>query len=207
MQPTPTKAPISATLRAEAPGLFVRMRGIINTLCVTIANVMARDPRHVAFAGLAQLRVQAFLRRLRRILDLVAIGKRPRPHTTRPTPPRAAPPKPRTKFPAKFGWLMAANQHHGAWSMTEIDRFLSDPAVEELVRTIPQAGRLLRPICHMMAVALPDYLKLPAHPRKPRAPKPRKPRAPTRAELKTILWYSNLEGRPMNLLPPKSRRR
>ncbi|WP_460255208.1 hypothetical protein [Acidiphilium sp. MT5] len=54
-------------------------------------------------------------------------------------------------------------------------RFLEDPDTLSLHGENPRIGRVLRPICHMLAIPLPDYLKLPRTPRTPRpksAPKP-----------------------------------
>jgi hypothetical protein len=50
-------------------------------------------------------------------------------------------------------------------------RFLEDPDLMVLHSTNPRIGRVLRPLCHMLAIPLPTYLKLPRQPRKPR-PKP-----------------------------------
>jgi hypothetical protein len=50
-------------------------------------------------------------------------------------------------------------------------RFLEDPDLMALHSTNPRIGRVLRPLCHMLAIPLPTYLKLPRQPRKPR-PKP-----------------------------------
>ena len=42
-----------------------------------------------------------------------------------------------------------------------------------LLATAPQAGRLLRPLCHALAVDLPACLRRPSRPRaRPRAPRP-----------------------------------
>ncbi|WP_460255130.1 hypothetical protein [Acidiphilium sp. MT5] len=54
-------------------------------------------------------------------------------------------------------------------------RFLEDPDLFLLLRNNPRAGRVLRPICHMLAIPLPTYLKLP---RKPRSPRPKSEQKP-----------------------------
>jgi hypothetical protein len=44
---------------------------------------------------------------------------------------------------------------------------------------------------------------LPKRPRKPRPKPPPRPKRLTLRELKALLWYPNIEGRPMNLIPPR----
>ena len=61
----------------------------------------------------------------------------------------------------------------GAW----LHYFLQRDDMPAFLAAVPRAGRLLRPLCHMLGVPLPEYLKLPPRPRKPRARKPRTPRA------------------------------
>jgi hypothetical protein len=56
----------------------------------------------------------------------------------------------------------------------------------------------------MLAIAPACIPPLPRRPRKPR-PKPEpKPRRLSYKEREALLWYPNLEGRPMKLLPPRA---
>ncbi len=54
----------------------------------------------------------------------------------------------------------------------------------EFLAAAPQAGRILRPLCHMLGIALPAILQLPAPP--PRR-KPVKPPRPKPAPLPPLL--------------------
>jgi hypothetical protein len=65
---------------------------------------------------------------------------------------------------------------HGHTAPGHVYALLADPDTQALVAAAPQAGRILRPLCHTIGVELPDWLKLPKRPRKPRPPKPPKPR-------------------------------
>jgi hypothetical protein len=40
--------------------------------------------------------------------------------------------------------------------------------VKALVAASPEAGRILRPMCHMVGLKVPEWLRLPRRPRKPR---------------------------------------
>jgi len=94
-----------------------------------------------------------------------------------PTPPARPPPKrdprawvfpehrqnrPRRRCkPAGFGWMNRPLPYNG-------------PGIQAFAKTCPALARQLRPLCYMLGVTLPVYLKLPPRPRKPRPPKPEK---------------------------------
>ena len=56
----------------------------------------------------------------------------------------------------------------------QVEHFLAEPELAALLRDAPQAGRLLRPLCRMLAIPVPAPLRLPARPPRP-APKARAP--------------------------------
>jgi hypothetical protein len=100
---------------------------------------------------------------------------------TAPEPAEApAPPPPtgakRRELPGQNGWLLQTFPgHHIPYVRGHLIRFLEDPGLSLLHGENPSIGRVLRPICHMLAIPLPTYLKLERKPRQP-APKPaRKP--------------------------------
>ncbi|GAA5264032.1 hypothetical protein ACOSOMT5_P0452 [Acidiphilium sp. MT5] len=90
-----------------------------------------------------------------------------------PTSPTGAK---RREIPAQKGWLLQTFPgHHIPYVRGHLIRFLEDPGLSLLHSENPRIGRVLRPICHMLAIPLPNYLKLPRKPRPPRpksAPKP-----------------------------------
>ena len=86
--------------------------------------------------------------------------------------------QPKTRLPAERGWINgripAAAPCAGA-----IEYLLNNtPQMQEFVQAVPQAGRMLRPLCRMLAITPPAYLCLPERPRA--APKPA-PQPPTPA--------------------------
>ena len=87
---------------------------------------------------------------------------------TQPTPGLSIKPK----APRKKGWVTHTAppcSEAGAW----LSYFLQRDDLPAFLAAVPRAGRLLRPLCHMLGVAPPEFLKLPPRPRKPRTPKPR----------------------------------
>jgi hypothetical protein len=66
-----------------------------------------------------------------------------------------------------FGWVIHAvswfvwNRHY------ELEEMLEDPETAAKVAEAPQLGRVLRPLCRMLAVKPPDWLRLPRRARPP----------------------------------------
>ena len=48
--------------------------------------------------------------------------------------------------------------------------------MQDFVQAAPQAGRLLRPLCRMLGLIVPDYLRLPARPKSPAKAPPLPPK-------------------------------
>jgi hypothetical protein len=111
------------------------------------------------------------------------------PHPRRPGKPSAKPeaaPEPESppagakkrELPRQKGWLLQTFPgHHIPYVRGHLIRFLEDPDLSRLSGENPSIGRVLRPLCHMLAIPLPDYLKLA---RKPRPPAPKPERKPAR---------------------------
>ncbi len=105
------------------------------------------------------------------------------PHPRRPRKPSAKPeptPEPESpptrakkrKLPGQKGWMLQTFPgHHIPYVRGHLISFLEDPDLSRLHGENPRIGRVLRPLCHMLAIPLPDYLKLARKPRPP-APKP-----------------------------------
>jgi hypothetical protein len=82
----------------------------------------------------------------------------------------APPATPRPSLPRGFGFLLRlAPGHEVPGCRAQVEHWLSDPEVLALLAQAPQAaGRILRPLCHMLGIELPPALRLP--PREPPAP-------------------------------------
>jgi hypothetical protein len=98
-----------------------------------------------------------------------------------PTLRRRRPPRPGPRLPRKFGWLIPLVPHEAAQMGTQLRNLLeTNPGMKELLAAAPkEMGRLLRPFCRMLAMEVPEVLRLPEREkpaRKPKPPRPRKPR-------------------------------
>jgi hypothetical protein len=83
----------------------------------------------------------------------------------------------RSELPRQQGWLLQTFPgHHIPYVRGHLIRFLEDPDIISLHTENPRVGRVLRPICHMLAIPLPDYLKLERKPRPKPEPKPARQR-------------------------------
>ncbi|MBV9655139.1 MAG: hypothetical protein JOZ42_11315, partial [Acetobacteraceae bacterium] len=96
--------------------------------------------------------------------------------------------------PKAFGWLLTlAPELNTRIGRAQIETVLADPAFLALLAEAPQAGRILRPLCHMLRIALPDCLLLPPRPRRPRAtpsgdPQPALEARPHRPKPRWLRW-------------------
>jgi hypothetical protein len=120
-------------------------------------------------------RISRFSHRFR-ALALNPRPRRPRKPSAKPEPTPEPASQPRTakrrEIPAQKGWLLQTYPgHHIPYVRGHLIRFLEDKDLLLLSGENPSIGRVLRPLCHMLAIPLPDYLKLARKPRPP-APKP-----------------------------------
>ena len=94
---------------------------------------------------------------------------------------RAAVKTGRRIWPRRFGWLVRAASHQAAGHGAQLRHILEQPEMVELLKAAPQAARMLRPVCRMLAIET-SLLQPGAIPPEPvlRAVKPRlrKKRAP-----------------------------
>ena len=77
----------------------------------------------------------------------------------------------------RFGWVIYAVSWFVNMRHFELKEMLEEPATEALVASAPELGRVLRPLCQMVAVKPPAWLRLPRRPRR-RAAKPPVPPPP-----------------------------
>ena len=97
-----------------------------------------------------------------------------------PDPPPAPPPSPAPRsldLPRRVGWVIQ-NIHGASVWRGELEAILANPKLAADVAAAPQLGSVLRPMCRLMAVKLPPWLRLPRRPRRPRPRGPKFPPAP-----------------------------
>ncbi|MBV9656283.1 MAG: hypothetical protein JOZ42_17150 [Acetobacteraceae bacterium] len=96
----------------------------------------------------------------------IACRKQAAPRTPRPLARDSHGPAPKA-----YGWLLTlAPELNTRIGRAQIETLLADPALLALLAQAPQAGRILRPLCHMLRIERPDCLRLPPRPRRPRPP-------------------------------------
>ena len=100
-----------------------------------------------------------------------------------PTPPK------QLRLPSGFGWMLRFGQEV-AGRRSQLEHWLTtEPELGPLLNGAPQAGRILRPLCHMLGIEPPAVLRLPPRPPRER-PKPAAspaPRRPSKAEIRSWL--------------------
>ncbi len=121
-------------------------------------------------------RLTRLLTRLDRLTRLWEADRLPTPRPRRPATPRQRPP-PELRQPTGHGWL--ARLLGPNFGPAGVAALLQDPDARALFEAAPQAGRIFRPLCRLLGVDQPDWLRLPPRPRKPRAPKPPRPESRT----------------------------
>ena len=167
-----------------APELGRRFGAILAGLATLIARAFLKHPRAALIMPLWRYFTHTG-RRFDRLMAHIAAGRLPRKSRLgRVRPPATVLPTPRVAWrPTTRAWLITDLKHEAAFFRGQLEALLADPAAAQLLATHPAAARLLRPLCHMLALDRPG----PAPPPRPsrakpaRAPKPRAPR-PSRAK-------------------------
>jgi hypothetical protein len=137
--------------------------------------------------GLIWAYVGRIMARFAKLAEQIRTGTLPAPRTPRPAaaPPDApqdplprAPRKP-SPLPRGKAWLVALVGYQAAGCGSQLQHLIADPGMQALLAATPRMGRLLRPLCRMLAAQVaPDLL--PPPPPRPRPVKPPRPPAPPR---------------------------
>ncbi len=204
---SPFLAPWSPTFRAlpDAPTRGGHLRTIFASIAILLGT-RAHIFGALHFPLCNYLNRAA--RRLAALLDAIEAGTLRAPRQ-RPPRERAARPPARPALPAKKDWLGRTLGWEIRGFASQLEHLLNQPETQALlVREPARAARILRPLARMLGIAPIALPPPPSRKPTPRKPRERKPRArrPTRAEIIASLHYTNLEGRPMRLLPPRNRR-
>ena len=171
----------------ETPALTPanRFNSIIERLFCDLATVATNPWSRLAPAELVLIKlIWRRLRRMtRRFADILAhlragtlAQPEPRTASAPAATPRASGPRPQQPS-QRLGWVIYAvswfiwNRHY------ELAEMLEDPETATLVADAPQLGGVLRPLCRMLKVKQPAWLRLPRKPRR-RVAKPPPPPPP-----------------------------
>ena len=100
----------------------------------------------------------------------------PRPRPARASEP--ATPRKNPGWPTGRAWLVHVVGYEAAGRASQLQHLLAHPDMAAFLHAAPQAGRILRPLCHMLGIA-PPLAPAPLEPQPPPTRRPaRKPRAP-----------------------------
>jgi hypothetical protein len=169
--------PPSAELLAAIPGVTARLAAIMAGLAALVARALLRHPAHVVHIVPLWGYLGRTARRFQRLMDRLAAGSL-RPRAPRPARRSAASPRSPRGFPVTRAWLLAALRHEAAAYGAQLTTLLEEPGSRALIAAVPQAARLLRPVCHMLGF-MPAPLRLP--PRRRSRPRAQAAAPPTRA--------------------------
>jgi hypothetical protein len=100
-----------------------------------------------------------------------AAPARPRTRSASTAPARTAPAA-ALRLPRSHTWLIRLLPGEAASYGCQLQALLADPAMAALLAAAPEAGRILRPLCRLLAITPEGPLALPSAAGKP-APRPR----------------------------------
>ena len=144
-----------------APGISARLTLTLDGLYRACAARMARNP---AIVGLLMLACARFRRAAARFATLAVLASQGRvpPRRIRPrrTQDPARPSRPWPRLPRGRYWLIRLAPEANCFA-SQLQHLLADPGMAALLQAAPQAGRILRPLCRMLAVRIPPILSLP----------------------------------------------
>lgn len=177
-------APVSITAPAPAPADIFAL--IVGGLRGAVAARMARHPLELPLLMLLYLRLGRAIARFTALAERVGAGRLPPP---RPASPRTTPRRPHgRRLPRGFGWLCRNLPGEAACYGGQLRHLLAQPEMQILLAAAPQAGRILRPLCQMLAVPRPAILTprartaLVATPHQPEPPAPARTSPPSVAQ-------------------------
>ena len=95
-----------------------------------------------------------------RLHNLIALWQSNTLPTSRPArAPRKTPAPKKPYFPAGRAWLAARTDHHVRAHASQLQHLLARPDMADFLTAVPQAARILRPLCHMLGIEPPAQIR------------------------------------------------
>ena len=137
-------------------GLSNRLALIIAGLRGILAAHMAKDRSAVAVLFLAWARLGRLSSRFQALLAAIRAGRLPpTPSARRQAGDDLELPRPEglpaPRLPGRFGWLIRLVPGAAVYG-TQVQYLLADPEMAAMLAKVPQAGRILQPLCRMLAI-------------------------------------------------------
>ena len=154
--------------------IATRFREILTGLRAAIGMHLDKDRSRETLFALVWNHIGRMANRFDALFSKWQAGTLPKPRPSRAGQPR----KPRDlqpRIPRGRTWLVAQVGYHAAGRASQLQHLFTDPDFANFLQAAPQAGRILRPLCHMLGIDAPPPLRLPPRPRTatPRTPRPR----------------------------------
>ena len=133
---------------------MINLSTILTQLQAAIAVVSARERQLTLLLVAVWGRIARMRVRLERLVALWRAGMLPAPRPSRPSRAgqvRTASIRTPSIIPTAPAWLLVAVRD--AWAArTQLENLLSDAEWVEFLAAVPQAGRIMRPLCRMLGV-------------------------------------------------------
>jgi len=154
-----------------------RFNGLIEGLFNDVAREVPKGWVSIPMVTLIWRRLRRMRRRFIGIMDRLRAGTLVQAGAPRPAAPDRPAGSSRSKEPYReFGWVIYAVSWFVWGRHYDLEEMLEDGEVVGLVECAPELGSVLRPMCQMLAVKPPAWLRLPRKPRRSRAvPRPPAP--------------------------------
>ena len=156
---------------------------IILGLKTAIASNRYMPKARIAFIDVVWMRLHNMNNRFMRLYQRWKNGTLAKPRPPAPARVREARPAPRISLPRGRLWLIKDTQATAAYA-GQLRHFLAThPDIPAFLEAAPQAGRILRPLCHALGinpeaphgVKIPHLAAIAPPPRRPRHPAPPQP--------------------------------
>jgi len=141
-------APLPTPLATFAADFSRRFGLILAALAALVARRLLHQPHLVSLIVPLWTRLNRAARRCERLMAQLAAGHLPRPRR----PGRSGPHPAGAALPSGRGWLVRVLGPEAAAYAAQLDSLLAEPAAAELLALAPSAGRILRPIAHLLGV-------------------------------------------------------
>jgi hypothetical protein len=132
---------------------MLNFTSFLTALQAAIAVVAARERTLTVLLVAVWGRIGRIATRLERLIALWRAGMLPKPRAARGPVAGATGRKPRSALPTTPAWLLVAVREAAPFG-ARLESMLSEAECEAFLEAVPQARRLLRPLCRMLGVGV-----------------------------------------------------
>ena len=140
--------------------LTARFRAILAILRTAVAPLAVFEHPRTAIFILLVKRISRMANRFDALFAKWQAGTLPKPRPSRAGQTRK--PCQRLRLPGRRAWLLHVTEHvrlAAAVCGGQLQHQFADPDFEKFLQAAPQAGRILRPLCHMLGIDAPQALR------------------------------------------------